>query len=227
MIGNEKVKIVYFINLRPGKWENILNEQLESLKKIKLYDISHEIYASVISDDNEIIKFRKLINDKYPKIKIKDVFKENVYEYAGFKTIYDISDENSIILYFHSKGIFSGEKNNKNNIIRKMLFNNVIMSYEKYINEFKMNKDLDVGTILPHKRGFAFYNFFWVRGEYVKKYIKKPEISNNRFFWEEWIGNPNSSKKNIITYSPLLLYRTIDDKNKLYEYRDELIKNIS
>ena len=99
MIGNEKVKIVYFINLRPGKWENILNEQLESLKKIKLYDISHEIYASVISDDNEIIKFRKLINDKYPKIKIKDVFKENVYEYAGVKTIYDISDENSIILY--------------------------------------------------------------------------------------------------------------------------------
>ena len=50
------MKIVYFINLRPGKWENILNEQLESLKKIKLYDISHEIYASVISDDNEIIK---------------------------------------------------------------------------------------------------------------------------------------------------------------------------
>jgi len=223
----KKIKIVYFIYLRPNKWEIIAKEQLDLLKKSKLYDLSSEIYVSVITEGNEFDKFEKFIHQNYPKLKIKDVFKENLYEYVGFKTIYEISDDDSIVLYFHSKGIFSGEKNSNNNRIRKMLFNTVIEDYEKYINEFKKNKELDIGTILPHHRGFAFYNFFWIRGDYVKKYLKKPVVNDNRFIWEEWIGNPNSTKQNIITYSPLIQYDKIVDKNKLYELRDELLKNVS
>ena len=38
MIGDEKVKIVYFASLLEDKWEGIVLEQLWSLKNSKIYD---------------------------------------------------------------------------------------------------------------------------------------------------------------------------------------------
>ena len=226
MIDNKKIKILYFINLRPNKWKPIVEEQLNSLKNLDLYNYADEIYVSLISDKKEIIDFTNLLKTNYSKIQIKDVYTENVFEFAGFKTLYEIADEDSIILYFHTKGIFSGEKNNDNNKLRKLLFEHTIKNYDIYLKEFKKNENIDIGSMFPHMRGFAFYNFFWIRGSYIKKYCQTPVVSSNRFLLEEWIGNPHSKKNIIETFSPIIGHDKIIEKGKLIELKNKMLNMI-
>jgi hypothetical protein len=69
------------------------------------------------------------------------------------------------------------------------------------LTEFNKNKSVDVVCAIPHINGFAYFNFFWVRSSYVRNYCARPEISDNRYIWEVWIGNEFSRKKKIITYT--------------------------
>ena len=162
-----KIKIVYFAYLLPNVWFDIVTEQLDSLQTLQLYEDASNIYISVIADDIEFEKLQQLIKNDYPKLEIINHYYENVYEYPGLKAIYDIADvndDNTILLYFHSKGMTS-----KSHDHRIHLFNKTIRPYEKIIREFTNNKELDVSCILPNPDGFAYFNFFWVRSSYVKK----------------------------------------------------------
>lgn len=217
-----KIKIVYFIFLVPNRWESIVDEQLSSLKKLDLFNINDEIVIACVGNKDEFNKLSNFISKNYPKIEIKEYSEQNHFEYLGFKTLYEIADDDSIILYFHTKGVVSGQNNNTNNLLRPILFTNIIENYSKYILELK-NNQVDIGTLFPHNRSFAFYNFFWIRGDYVKKYLPLPIPSKNRFVWEEWIGNPYSKKENIKTYSSLLGYNKITDKNQLYFLRNSFL----
>ena len=207
------IKIVYFANLIPNVWEPIITEQLESLKNTGLY-LNSKIYMTVISDDNELKKLVELIKNKYSNIELINVYKENVYEYPGIKTIYQLAEDNDdeVILYFHSKGITSNQHDN-----RRYLFKNTIENYQDYISEFKKNPDLEVAGIFPHIDGFCYYNFFWVRSSYVRNYCQKPEISDNRYIWEVWIGKEFSRKKNIITYSPFIGYEQLTKSSEIWQ----------
>jgi hypothetical protein len=135
-----KIKIVYFAYLAPDKWEKIVVEQLDSLKKIDLYDIASNIYMSVISDDIEIEKLKILLKNNYSKIEIKNIYKENVYEYPGLKTIYQIAedDDDTYLLYFHSKGMTSNQHET-----RQYMFKYTIENYKEGIRELIKNKDLE------------------------------------------------------------------------------------
>jgi len=88
-----KIKIVYFAYLIPDKWLPIVEEQLDSLKSLELYNESSNIYMTVISDDNQLTILKKLLADKYSKVEINNVFQDNVYEYPGLKTIYQIAED--------------------------------------------------------------------------------------------------------------------------------------
>ena len=70
-----KIKIVYFAYLAPDMWEKIVIEQLDSLKKLDLYDIALNIYMSVISDDIELDKLKILLKNNYDKIELKNIYK--------------------------------------------------------------------------------------------------------------------------------------------------------
>ena len=51
-----------------------------------------------------------------------------MYEYPGIKSVYDLSQkEDSIILYFHTKGMFSNVKYPERNILRGQLFKYTIV----------------------------------------------------------------------------------------------------
>jgi hypothetical protein len=217
------IKIVYFANLIPNTWEPIITEQLDSLKKLELYNKASNIYMSVISNDRELIKLKELINIKYKKIELKNIFKENYYEYPGIKTLYQIAqdDDDEIILYFHSKGITSNQHEN-----RKYLFSHTIENYNLYLQEFKRNKELEVAGIFPNVDGFCYFNFFWTRSSYVRNYCSKPEISENRYIWEVWIGTEFSRKKEVITFSPLVGYTKLKNSNEIWNadkiYREKI-----
>jgi hypothetical protein len=223
---NINIKIVYFANLIPNTWEPIITEQLDSLKKLELYNKASNIYMSVISNDRELIKLKELLNSKYKKIELKNIFKENYYEYPGIKTLYQIAqdDDDEVILYFHSKGITSNQHEN-----RKYLFNHTIENYNLYLQEFKRNKELEVAGIFPNIDGFCYFNFFWTRSSYVRNYCSRPEVSENRYIWEVWIGTEFSRKKTIITFSPLVGYTKLKNSNEIWNadkiYREKINQN--
>ena len=208
-----KIKIVYFAWLCPNIWEPIVREQLESLKALPLYDLANEIYMSVIANDNELEKLKLLLTQEYPKIQLINIFQENLYEYPGFKTLYEIADnsDNTYILYFHSKGMLSNMHN-----IRRILFENIISNYTTVLNAFENDKTIDVVCTIPGAKGFAYYNFFWVKSSYVYNYCSKPECTkeytkHDRLTWEYWLGYEYSSKPYVKTYSPLIKYNCAYD----------------
>jgi hypothetical protein len=205
---NHTIKIVYFAYLVPNRWHSVVKEQLDALKNLELYETASNIYFNVISDDLELEQLKVFLKNDYPKIEIANHFYENVYEYAGIKNLYDISsenEENTYILYFHSKGMTSYA-----DIDRQNLFRNTISNYKEAIEAFENNKEIDVVCAIPHAFGFAYFNFFWIRSSYVKRWLPVPVISDNRYIWEVFIGSYYSKKPKIITYSPLLKYETTD-----------------
>jgi len=233
-----KIKIVYFTFLVPNKWLDIVLEQLNMLKSLDLYNIA-DIYMSVISlSNNELIVLKKLIHHNFNKIKLINIYYRNIYEYPGIKTVYELSenDDNTLILYFHSKGMISNQ-----HVTRKTLFNHTIKNYNIYINEFINNPKLEVACMVPCLNGFAYYNFFWARSSYIYNYCSKPEntkeyMKNDRFTWEMWLGNHYCNKKEkIITYSPIIKYYGVYNekdadytlsKIKDYDYDNFDSKNI-
>jgi len=211
-----KIKIVYFAYLIPGKWESIIEEQLSSLYSMtSLCDIS-TIFMSIIDDtpgQQELKKLRSLLSEKYNKIYLMNIFLENVFEYPGIKTVYELSTDNEheYILYFHSKGMMSNQHR-----VRQLLFDYNIKTYEKIIDVMEKNLEIDVSSAIIGLNGFGYYNFWWARSSYIKKYCSKPQLTQTylrygRFTWEMWLGNHFSNKRVIKTYSPILEY------NKVYE----------
>ena len=221
---NEKVNIVYFAYLNSDSWEPIVLEQLNSLKSLGLYDIADNIYISLSCQDEQLKRLKQLIWAKFKKIQIINHFKENLYEYPGLKAVYDVSqNDDSVILYFHTKGMTSGKKVDGNHELRRILFDYTINNYSSYLDNFKNNPNLDIGGIFPSEFGFVWYNFFWVRSKYVKEHLPKPEFTKHRYYWERWIGSEYSSKKNILTYSPLLNFNKLGNKAQLYQKKLQLI----
>jgi len=208
-----KIKIVYFAYLVPNHWEPIIKEQLDALKNLNLYNIAASIYMSVISNPIELSKLKIVLEQNYNKIQLKNIFVDNIYEYPGIKTIYQIAedDDDTLLLYFHSKGMTSNQHD-----IRNFLFKNTIENYKDYVNEFKTNKKLEVAGAMPHSDGFCYFNFFWARSSYVRNYCERPEISTNRYIWEVWIGNEFSRKRKVVTYSSFIGYDQLYNGNEIW-----------
>ena len=208
------IKIVYFAYLIPGKWESIVSEQLMQLYSMtSLYNMS-SIFMSVIDDTPEQLELQKLqlfLSNKYNKIFLINTFSENVFEYPGIKTVYELStnNEHEYILYFHSKGMMSNA-----NRERQILFDYNIKTYEIIIDEMEKNLEIDISSAIPSTNGFGFYNFWWARSSYINKYCSKPEpiqtyLKYGRFSWEIWLGNHYSNKHVVKTYSPILKYNNV------------------
>ena len=213
-------KIVYFAYLNPNKWESIITEQLNDLVDSGIYEDANEIIMSVVSNNEELDKLKKILSVEFKKIKILYVSEENTFEYIGFKTLYKISKkEKCPILYFHSKGVTSGHDD-----IRKTLYNYTIKNYKTYLSEFEKNDNLDVACAIPHSEGFAYFNYFWINSEYVKNFCKSPEINKNRFVWEFWIGNKNCSKDKVNTFSPIKIDPPITNED--YRLTHKQVKEI-
>jgi hypothetical protein len=224
------IKIVYFAYLIPGKWEDIVSEQLMQLYNITtLYNVS-AILMSCIDDtpeQQELKKLKFLLSNKYNKIILINIFSENVYEYPGIKTVYELStnDEHEYILYFHSKGIMSNR-----NIERQILFDYNIKSYETIINEMEKNLEIDIASAIPCTNGYGYFNFWWARSSYINKYCSKPEpfqtyLKHDRFTWEMWLGNHYSKKTFVKTYSPILKYNNVYEEVSATFIMNLLINN--
>jgi hypothetical protein len=203
-------KIVYFAYLVPDKWRPIIEEQLTALVNCGLYDRADEIQMSIIFDN--MVDYQELcyiLDTSWPKVKIQYVTDKNSYEYLGILNVHTLAHESTpdtVILYFHSKGMTSNLPK-----IRHSLFQYTIQNYQEYLDTFEQDRTLDIAGYLPHPDGFVYFNFFWIRSGYIQNWCPEPKESRNRFIWEVWFGQEYSTKPTKInTWSPLLGYDQID-----------------
>ena len=222
------LKVVYFSYQIPVIREPIVIEQLSSLKSLDLYYIA-DIYMSVNTNDTELEKLKLLLKDHFAKIKLINISNSNQFEYPGIKTVYELSENNNdtFILYFHSKGMTSNQ-----HLVRQKLFEHTIANYKIAIQEFIKNPELDVVSAIPATWGFGYYNFWWARSSYIYQYVQEPQntpefMKNWRFTWEMWLGNYNnySLKKAILTFSPILKYWAVYNEVPAGQVMDFILHN--
>jgi len=109
-------------------------------------------------------------------------------------------------------------------ISRKRLFKYTIENYRVYLDEFEKNPSLDTAGAITNPSGYVYYNFFWARSSYIKKYMNKPEVSDNRYIWEVYIGSEFSNKKkDIVTFSPILRYNSVTTHPEVHHIHDHIM----
>lgn len=219
-----KLNVVIFLYLFPNHWEPIVDDILNSLIISGLYDESNKILLSVVSNNEELKKFKESKLKKYNKIEIYNVSDENFFEFLGLHSVFELSKkEDGLILYLHSKGVTSGIKSDKNNKIRKFNLKYLVNDYRIVVSKFKEDKSIDLYSVFPSNDGFAWYNFFWVRSEYVRNNCIPPTPTLDRYYWEKWISLHNNG---VISYSPIIGYRGLPHGEELLSLVNKEIEKI-
>ncbi len=201
------ITIVYFAYLEPSTWIDIVTEQLDDLVECGLYDRANQIYMSVVDIGQQIDILRQLLISKYCRIQLTNIYTENVYEYPGIKTLFEISQVTpDIILYFHTKGMC----NVGQSLTRKQLFVGTIQNYQTYLDQFQNYPNINLMGMYPHQDGFLWFNFFWVRSALIRQ-CRPPIITSKRHYYEKYIAYTKTIP--IVTWSPIIDNQTLTTQN--------------
>ena len=186
--------VVYFINC------NVNNNYFDWLEQQISYvnNLEATIYIIATISESEENYFTKHVNELFPneKIIIQCTY-NNEYEYQGILKVWEIGQEhykkNDIILYFHSKGVthHSEYKYNKNDN-----YNIILKDYNKIKNIFTKYNYIDKIGYSCGGLGWIWYNFWYVRGSYIK-YVEKPIKTNRRHYYEDWLSRKVKNETDI------------------------------
>ena len=191
----KNVCFYHFCNINNGY--NIFVEQMNNLKKTKLYDKFDKIYISFLGEHiklnldckMEIIYYSENINEM---------------EFNVHKCIYKfccLSNNNINILYFHSKGVL--KKPNSENW-RKYLEYFLIEKHEdclklleENIDSIGVNANIFTKNSIHKDKNHFSGNFWWSTSKYIKN-LKFNLNINDRYSVEHYIIGSNRTK-NIIS----------------------------
>lgn len=191
-----RICVIYFayINSNPLKdWRAILNGQMNDLVHSGL--LSQSSFYIVLSGTPELTTQAQILLDSilinYP-FKNFTIVHENHYEYEGIKKLFDLSQQfpEKIFLYFHSKGMVFYEIGQSRLWLEQMLTRITLTKWEDVLFIFNQYPDINkIGCYPANNEGYGcvWFNFYWVRGSYIQT-CKVPEISNDRYYYENWLG---------------------------------------
>lgn len=219
------VYIVYnaFIYLPRKNWATLIEQQLTNLVDNGLADRAERIYISLSMENTTSKHHVSTISNRIHSIFGNKASIEatigNRFEYPGIRAVYDIAqarrqntsvnNNNTIILYFHSKGMFNAGVNTKGESstaprsgMEKKLFRTVIDTWPKVLGAFSLSTPyIDRAGYAASPTGFLWYNFFWVRGSYAAQ-LAPPVVSPWRWYYESWISvTLNASSHNATSQS--------------------------
>lgn len=185
----DNINIVYFINtLCNENYYYLMSSQLKELKESNLLS-KCKLYIEVNTLDSE--KIKREIYDIIPNAIINTHINCKYYEYHGINKVWELSQDNSnnITLYFHSKGISRIPLITEDNCRldnEKYLFNSVINNWQKNILILSYFENINKLGSVHSNIGFIWYNFWWVKGSYVKL-CEKPIKTERRHYYEDWL----------------------------------------
>lgn len=209
------VCVVYFANLymHPNAMDLVVLQLEAFIKTGMLQEITNtklHVILSVGKTDQDLVCHR-LINlfEKYglsSKLCIETT-EENAHEYPGILKVYELSDgPNSIILYFHSKGVTRFQGNRDTHEIS--VFNIVISNWKWILFVFENFLSVDKVGVSASHYGWLWSNFWWIRSEYVKK-LETPVKTDRRHYYEDWVARELPSRDCINTGgAPIYDYST-------------------
>jgi hypothetical protein len=185
------IQIVYFVYLQPNSWRKIVGGQMRDLQSSGLLQKSHRPHIVMVGSKQDISDAIKLITGIIGDYKLT-IDHENHFEYLGIKTLYDEAqqqDPETLFLYFHSKGmVFQHDPNHERSLDEKTNFKQMVLGWRNIINIFHDNPKIEKVCYGASPQGWCWYNFFWVRGRFLRK-CKPPKIDvKDRFEYEKYIG---------------------------------------
>lgn len=193
---DDKIMGVYHIGCVGKHYMDIITEQLDILKKSKLYIIMKKlvIFISNYNEkrDKNLLVFLKNYDTK--KKFILHISKENKMEKFAINTFRDYIDDENYVFYFHSKGV----SRNKDYYIenwRKILD---FYTLEKWLLSVNLLQKYDAtGAFLCLYPSIHFSgNFWWATTKYLKTL---PKFCGNFYLSPEmWIG---FGKGNLVSLS--------------------------
>jgi hypothetical protein len=187
------MKIVYYIYINPQKdWKSIISGQIEDLKTVNLIPFA-ELYCVICTENKEL--FDECVT-LIPETAICEHSTKNQYEYPGLKKLHDLGAiyPTEIFLYMHSKGMVFHSQQGRNDLEMKILRNTI--NNWKYLNDiFNNYPEIDKAGIYPDHSGIVWYNFFWIRGSFLKS-IPPPIITTDRYYYEHQFIKNEEFKNN-------------------------------
>lgn len=188
---NKNIIIVYYIYINElSNWKAIIKGQLLDIKKFGLLKKS-QLYIHITSTYpiEEVINFINTITQKA----IISFSSINQYEYPAINLIYNLAKDNesTIFIYFHTKGM-SYEINERLPKEKKLLYS-TFKPWKKIIKKMN-NSDLfnKSGFFISQNGVFIWYNFWYAKGKFLIN-LEKPKITNDRYYYESWLGKVNIS----------------------------------
>ena len=204
----KNVFIVYnaFINLKRSNWVDLIQKQVSNLVSNGLIEKTNEFHVHLSIDaitvDDEVAEssinmISSVIYSIVPKAKtIITVTRSNQYEYPGLHKVWEIGQKiendleasNSVILYFHSKGMFNGHLLRNPRSKRELqLFQTVIDPWIHVLRRFSTDPTINKAGFAATAYGYMWFNFWWARVSYIKKLVE-PEFTEDRYYYERWLG---------------------------------------
>lgn len=187
------LKIVYFINtlVCPGDYLPLLTRQMESFKQSGVLEVA-TLFIEASTGDEE--RLRREISLLVPQAQV-NTCSENLHEYPGIKKVWELSRENpeSFILYFHSKGITRAHNPWDIDPVEDLFKIEFIPLWWRWIYILSSFPSIDKVGIVANREGFAWYNCFLAKGEYLST-CEEPILTNYRYYYENWLAKTSKER---------------------------------
>lgn len=240
---------VFSHNYLINDWKKILENQLNKIKKSGLYHKADLFFFNCYGEDNEWEMFKNIlkkfdIDQKF----ILERFDDNFYEYYTLQNIWKLSQEieESYILYFHLKGVWSSKNlqintNDEYDSSKSIRNPKAIEKWRECLEYFnierwyncvdKLQQGYDtVGALYNYNETSPLYtgNFWWAKSKHIKKlknpvYIQEiepyPDKLWKRIKCEFWINTVKNNFYNLYSPKDLGVYYVEIDPN---DYRDDI-----
>jgi hypothetical protein len=187
----KNIQIIYYAFLKKEKWRNIVLPQMQDLVDCGVLSEADLLIA--LSGEKELMQeaemeIRRIIDTDLVNLRFTYT-EENLYEYPGIKALYEesIVHPEKIYLYFHSKGMFFHDYENGRHHAEMVLFDTVVKPWKNALEIFNKRPEINKVCYGCSEQGFCWYNFYWVRGEYVAR-LDAPIITEDRYYYESYIG---------------------------------------
>ena len=194
--------VIYYHVFLIGNWFQIVNEQIDILKKSNLFH-NAKIKVGLSHDEQADEEQNKLALDffkQYDNVEVLFLKKNGCSEsetLGYLKDDCDSSDTNTNILYIHAKGVTQWQTFKEQYVAewRNMMEFFLIERWEKCVDKLDegydccgINYQVHAGNIKNEIRHVMIYNgnFFWVKSDYVKK-LDRTILFEHRYSAENWL----------------------------------------
>ncbi len=187
----KRVIIVYGVYINPNAdWRKLIRLQLDELRRSGVLSVAdlHVIVSNPFGAEGVSTFF-----DTVPVlIKYVEFHDENKFEYPAISHIWNLANRQTdckYIAYFHTKGMsYARRRRNKE---EKMLTHFTFSKWRRVLDIFDTRPDIHKIGLFPgsaeDKRGWIWFNFWWVRSSFVRT-LAKPEDTRERYYYEKWLA---------------------------------------